>query len=179
MFSRSASLIQRFLQSCDTHASVHFLPSSMQEHSPGIHFLPYLRGISSKTWSNCKIKINMNQSSSISVRTGIVHPPYFLWHNIEYLFYNYNNNVSIVVMRHRRHKQPSSIICNTKYIMGKSSTATLLLVYNQEFIQAILISGTKNWYNWVLKLNLHTYFCFFIFVLDELPSYCNSFGAAF
>ena len=150
MFSRSASSYQKFSQSCDTHASVHFMPSSMQEHSPGIHFLVHLHTISSKTWSKCKMKRNINQSSSISVtakivlsfilsflkgnvretdsfrrkclnefvfltlpfkklwgklnyfllcvRTGIGHSPYFMWHNIEYLFYNYNNNVG-----YRRH----------------------------------------------------------------------------
>ena len=29
----------------------------------------------------------------LCVRTGIAHSPCFMWHNIEYLFFNYNNNV--------------------------------------------------------------------------------------
>ena len=72
VFFRSASSFEELSQSCDTHASVHFMPSSMQEHSPGIYFLLHLHAISSKTWSKCKMKGDMNQSSSISVTATTV-----------------------------------------------------------------------------------------------------------
>ena len=177
VFSRSASSFQKFSQSCDTHASIHFMPSSIQENSSGIHFLLHLHAISSKTWSISKMKGNINQSSSVSVtaktvlsfilvflretdlfRRKCLNECFFLtfpfkklWGKLNYFCCAFITalhilhiscdiilNISsitiiimldIVAMRHYIHKQPYSTICNTKYIMGKSSTAMLLLIY--------------------------------------------------
>ena len=37
--------------------------------------------------------------------------------------------LDVVVMLHYIHKQPYALVCSTKYIMGKSSTALFLLIY--------------------------------------------------
>ena len=165
MFPRSASSFQKFSQSRDTYASLHFMPSSMRQHSPKIYFLLYLHTISTKTWNKCKMRGNMNQSSSISVTAKTVlsfvlvflketkgkrtHadeklPFKKLWGRFSYFccafvpaFHSLRISCDIIlnifsviimimldifVMRHYIHKQPHSTICNTKYIVSKSST---------------------------------------------------------
>ena len=127
VFSRSASSFEKFSQSCDTHASVRFMPSTMQEHSRGI--MPkclnesvFLTFPFKKLWG----KLNYFCCAFVP-ELHILHITCDMILNIFSIIII--TMLDIVVMRHYIHKQRYSIICNTKYIASKSSTAMLLLIY--------------------------------------------------
>ena len=53
--------------------------------------------------------------------------------------------LDIVIMQHYIHKQPYSIICNIKYIVGKSSMAMLLLIYTAWKLKIRICKISQKW----------------------------------